>query len=57
MKNTKDYGRLFLWLSSFSLFFAFIISAFYQNALLIGMAISLVATLISLIIYTKEKPK
>jgi len=55
MKETKDYGKLFLWLGTLSLFFVCITSLFYQNALLIGMAVSFLFNLISLIIYSRAR--
>lgn len=55
MKDTKDYGKIFLLFGTLSLFFACITSLFYQNALLIGMPISFLFYLISLIIYSRAR--
>ncbi|ACV63535.1 hypothetical protein Dtox_2762 [Desulfofarcimen acetoxidans DSM 771] len=54
MKDTKDYGKLFLLLSLLSLIFANIAHWFFQGALAIGIPLSLLLSLISLIIYTMK---
>lgn len=54
MKDTRDYGKLFLWLGLLTIFFAIIASSFFEDALAYGI---LLAMLLSIIIYIKKMRK
>lgn len=56
MKETRNYGALFLWLSSLTIIFAIIAkNTFFKDALAYGILLAILLSLISLIIYSKAR--
>jgi hypothetical protein len=51
MKNLYRYGNLFLWLSVFCLISANLVSKYYDDALVIGIPVAFIFTIVALIIY------
>lgn len=55
MKETRNYGTLFLGLSALTIFFAIIASSFFEDALAYGILLASLLSLISLIIYSRAR--
>lgn len=51
MKDRRDYGKLFLWLSLLTVIFSIIANLFFKDALAYGILSAMLLSFISLILY------